>query len=112
MRTHSTLPLLAIGLVALAGCGSSTPADGFEATVMCEQFTKQRLKSPGSAEFSGADETTVTTISGTAPWKYRVVGHVDSQNSFGALVRNTYDCTTVTEDGETWKIDTLNTSKN
>ncbi|MFD9368789.1 hypothetical protein ACFWA6_13945 [Streptomyces sp. NPDC060020] len=113
MHTPRTaMVLTTAALFGLTACGTSAPADGIEATIMCEKFVKQRLKSPGSAEFSGADETTVTTISGSAPWKYKVAGHVDSQNSFGAKVRNTYDCTVVTDDGETWKIDTLNTSHN
>ncbi|MGW7099663.1 hypothetical protein [Streptomyces sp. NPDC054838] len=113
MRTHRTaLVLITTALLTLTACGSSAPADGVEASIMCEKFVKQRLKSPGSAEFSGAAETTVTTISGTAPWKYKVAGHVDSQNSFGAKVGNTYDCTASTPDGETWTLDELDMSKN
>lgn len=113
MRTHhATILLAAASALALTACGSAPPADGVEATIMCEKFVKQRLKSPGSAEFSNAGETKVTTISGSAPWKYQVVGHVDSQNSFGAKVRNTYDCTATTPDGETWNLDSLDMSKN
>lgn len=112
MRTHRTAMMLTAALLTLTACGTSAPASGIEATIMCEKFAKQRLKSPGSAKFSSDSETTVTTISGTAPWKYQVVGHVDSQNSFGALVRNTYDCTAVTADGETWNLDNMTMSKN
>lgn len=109
---HASMTVLAAALLGLTACGSSAPADGIEATIMCERFVKQRLKSPGSAEFSGASETTVTTISGKAPWKYQVSGHVDSQNSFGAKLRNTYGCTASTTDGETWTLDNLDLSKN
>lgn len=113
MRTHHTAAAFtAAALLALTACGSGEPADGIEATIMCEKFVKQRLKSPGSADFSGASDTTVTTISGSAPWKYRVAGHVDSDNSFGASVRNTYDCTASTPDGDTWTLDNLDMSKN
>nr|WSX52212.1 hypothetical protein OG409_26750 [Streptomyces sp. NBC_00974] len=113
MRTHYAVTAVsAAALLALTACGAGAPADGIEATIMCEKFVKQRLKSPGSAEFSGAGETSVTTISGSAPWKYQVAGHVDSQNSFGAKVRNTYDCTASTPDGETWTLDKMDLSKN
>ncbi|MFD3548291.1 hypothetical protein ACFWUW_22275 [Streptomyces sp. NPDC058655] len=113
MRTHRTamMPSTAL-LLLLTACGTSAPADSIEATIMCEKFAEQRLKSPGSAKFSSTGETSVTTISSTSPWKYQVVGHVDSQNSFGALVRNTYDCTAVTADGETWNLDNMTMSKN
>ncbi|MCB5168013.1 hypothetical protein LG634_24695 [Streptomyces bambusae] len=113
MRTHATTTALAAAtLLTLTACGSGEPADGVEATIMCEKFVKQRLKSPGSANFSGASDTSVTAISSSAPWKYQVMGHVDSDNSFGASIRNTYDCTASTPDGETWTLDNLSLSGN
>lgn len=56
------------------------------ATVACRDATKEQLKSPRSAKFS--DES----VSGSAG-SYRVVGSVDAQNTYGALVRARFTCT-------------------
>ena len=61
------------------------------AEIMCQEFVKDRLKSPSSAEFSA-------TTSGLGP-QFVVTGTVDSQNSFGAMMQNRFSCT-VTEDGD------------
>lgn len=50
----------------------------------CQQAVKIWLKSPGSAQFGGE------AVAGRDP--YIVTGWVDSQNGFGALVRNRYQC--------------------
>ena len=52
----------------------------------CEDEVRTRLKSPGTADFSGS-----TAINDGAAWS--VSGSVDSQNAFGGVVRNTFDCT-------------------
>lgn len=72
--------------VALLGC-EPAPDDGtsYGARDACEQFVTKRLKSPGSAEFSGQTENNAGRI-------WTATGSVDSQNSFGGLVRNDYTC--------------------
>jgi hypothetical protein len=62
-----------------------------------EQFIPPHLKAPATAKFSG--DTVV--FDGTA---YQVTGSVDSQNSFGALVRSSFTCT-VHSSGDTWVLD-------
>lgn len=77
---------------------------------MCEDFVKQRLKSPASAEFPGtldSDYAKTTVLSDTKPWKYKVTGVVDSHNSFGAKVRSTYVCTVSTSNDKTWTLDDM-----
>ncbi|WP_418346216.1 DUF2510 domain-containing protein [Rhodococcus pyridinivorans] len=54
----------------------------------CRDAVKNRLKSPSSAEFSGI-ETTQENDAGT---KWTVEGSVDSENTFGASIRNTFTC--------------------
>lgn len=99
--------LIFVGLVA-AGCGVfATLGDddpdptNVDAEIMCERFVKDRLKSPGSAKFSGES----TTQAGGA---WTVKGAVDSQNAFGAMLQNRYTCTVKPRvGGETWDLVTL-----
>ena len=55
----------------------------------CQDAVRERLKSPASARFAGYGDKTVNVI-GDNPWI--VGGVVDSQNSFGALLRSRYQC--------------------
>jgi hypothetical protein len=115
MRTRHITALAAatIALPALTACGSSSskPLDQ-GAAVMCEEFVKERLKSPGSAKFSDVFDTKIKTLSDKKPWKYKVTGYVDSQNSFGASVRNNYVCTISTKDDKNWTLDDLDMTRN
>lgn len=61
--------------------------DELGAQVVCRDFIEDRLKSPASADFSDEDATHVRGRVWT------VTGAVDSENSFGAMIRNTYSCT-------------------
>lgn len=89
MRRLAVLPLLLMAV----GCEVSSDDDsgddsggGFAAEVMCEEFVKQQLKAPGSADFSEQQHNEVGED------KWRVVGVVDSENSFGAKLRADYAC--------------------
>lgn len=55
------------------------------AKIACQDMVRDQLKSPASAKFSDV------TASGIGPWTVR--GRVDSDNSFGASVRNSWECT-------------------
>lgn len=76
------------------------------AVVMCQQFVGDRLKAPGSAKYSGVEDTKITPTSGTHGFK--VVGYVDSENSFGAKLRSDYTCVVRTTDGIEWTLSSLN----
>ncbi|MFD5425222.1 hypothetical protein [Streptomyces sp. NPDC127084] len=110
MRTRTTTAITATLLISLTACGGDGSPDGHSAAIMCEDFVKDRLKSPGTAEFPGvmdSDYAKTTVQSGTKPWKYEVTGVVDSQNGFGATVRSNYVCTVSTKDNETWTLDDM-----
>ena len=89
------------------GCSIEEKPSEYGAQVACEDFVKDRLKSPGTADFSDTERE-----GSGRTWTVR--GSVDSQNSFGAVVRNTYTCKVHATDtkGETWKLDDLQTSGN
>lgn len=66
------------------GGGSSSSDNSVEAQIACENRVKDALKSPSTADFD--DEVT-----GSGP--YTVTGTVDSENSFGAMLRSDFRCT-------------------
>ncbi|NUS29800.1 MAG: hypothetical protein HOV92_37055 [Streptomyces sp.] len=112
MRTRTTIAAATATLTIclVTSCSSDgKPLDG-AAAVMCEDFVKQRLKSPGTADFPGvmdADYANTKVLSDTRPWKYEVTGVVDSQNGFGATVRSNYVCTVSTRDDKTWTLNDM-----
>lgn len=61
----------------------------------CEGYVKDSLKSPSSAEFSG------TTHERTSEYGFIMRGAVDSQNGFGSMIRNDYECT-INQIGDKW----------
>jgi hypothetical protein len=70
------------------------------ATVMCEDFVEERLKAPSTADFSGVFDTTVTGTDDS----YTVVGHVDAENSFGAMIRSNYTCNIRDNGDDSWTL--------
>lgn len=73
-----------------------------QAQLQCRTFVKEALKSPSSAHFS--DEQ--VTGSGQV---WTVTGGVDSDNSFGASIRNSYSCTVQVDpnDSDNWTLESL-----
>ncbi|QYM63489.1 hypothetical protein [Microbacterium sp. Se5.02b] len=62
----------------------------------CEDAIKERLKAPATAEF-------VSAATGSGTWT--VSGTVDAENSFGAKLRSTYQCSVVIDsEKETVKV--------
>jgi hypothetical protein len=70
----------------------------FDAERVCQDFVKDRLVAPATAEFE-------SSVSGLGP-EYTVTGTVDAQNALGATVRNDFSCT-VRGDGSTWRLSSL-----
>lgn len=101
MITRGTVALAAM-LTCLTGCGGSSepydPNNEYELEAQCEGFVDGRLKAPATAEY---DLTAVTDGSG-----WTVTGTVDSQNSFGALVRNNVMCA-IHFEGDTAHLDDI-----
>lgn len=85
-----------VALLALAGCtsGGETAQPAASASFdakgtlieACHRAVQAELKSPGSAQFSNeiAEQKTEQ--------QWQVLGTVDSQNGFGALLRSSYLC--------------------
>jgi hypothetical protein len=90
--------IVAVGVVVFGGLiwvSHHSTADedgGAYVKVACRDWVKDRLKAPTSADFS---QESVSRNGQT----YVVTGAVDSANSFGAPIRNTYRCE-ATHDGE------------
>jgi hypothetical protein len=58
----------------------------YSACLVSHDFVKDRLKAPASAKFQNCGDATVV-VTGS---RYKVESHVDSQNSFGAMLRSQY----------------------
>lgn len=65
--------------------GSSKPS-GHQAQSACERAVTGILKSPSSADFGGWQRRE------NADGTYEISGYVDSQNSFGAVLRAQFSC--------------------
>ena len=87
--------LSVISLSIKSGCSGSDKVKEYtklNALIASQNFVETRLTSPSSAEFSYDYENKVQKINDTT---FRVVGWVDSQNRFGAMVRSNYTCTII-----------------
>lgn len=78
------------------GSGSSKPS-GHQAQSACERAVTGILKSPSSADFGGWQRRE------NADGTYEISGYVDSQNSFGAVLRAQFSCS-VDSSGDRAKI--------
>jgi hypothetical protein len=87
--------LIAIAIDENTNGGGDAPSigDSYGAQFACEQFVEDRLKSPGTAEFTDQTETNDGV-------EWTSIGSVDSQNTFGGVVRNDYVCVVQYEGGE------------
>jgi hypothetical protein len=102
--SFGTVGTLAIGFIVWASSYDAPPetvdpfVEQFDAQRVCQDFVMDRLKAPSTAEFD-------TDVSGVGP-EYTVTGTVDSENSFGAMLRSQFTCT-VRGDGTTWHLVSL-----
>lgn len=74
--------------------GDDAPSD-FEAEYQCQEWAREKLQAPSTAEFSDT-----TSTGGPASWQ--VSGTVDAENGFGAKLRATWSCS-IRLDGDTWR---------
>ena len=63
--------------------------DEMDAYVETQLYIKDQLKSPATAEFGGSESENLTRLSDSS---FSIQGYVDSQNSFGGLMRADYAC--------------------
>ena len=71
--------------------GSSSPKPENYAISVSWAFVRAGLKSPTTADFGRIRTHQKYSIEGK-PDTWEVRGHVDSQNSFGAMIRSNYTC--------------------
>ena len=70
---------------------------------MCQVFVKDNLKAPKTAEFPSYTNASVS-VSGN---KYSVNSYVNSENSFGAMIRTNIICVVEPFSGDQWKLVSL-----
>lgn len=63
--------------------------DKYDAYYDSRQFITQKLKAPGTAKFNDMNEGLITQVNDST---FVIRGTVDSENSFGALLRANYAC--------------------
>jgi hypothetical protein len=63
-----------------------------DAYYYAKEFVKDRLVSPYTAVFPQRSECPVCTVIKKSGKLYRVMGYVDAQNRYGAMVRMSYLC--------------------
>lgn len=91
-----------IAAIALCAWGVSRDDEStgeFTAQAVCEDFVRDRLKAPATAEFSNIKR------SGSGP-NWTVTGTVDAENLFGAKLRMNWSCS-LRLDGDTWRLVSL-----
>lgn len=67
---------------------ASNIADRSDACFMSQKFVRQNLKAPTTAEFPAWTEENCNARQINGTWKVR--SYVDSQNSYGAMIRSDY----------------------
>jgi len=80
-----------------ARCGSGNYHDAY---FYGKEYVKRNLKAPSSAKFGSYGNSSVQHYKGC---KFVVNGYVDSQNSFGAMLRSNYSVT-LTPNGLNWTL--------
>lgn len=82
---------LLLRIMVFVGSGDSKTCDKYVAVVKSERVIKSILKSPSTAEFPNTSEYTIATDGDTS---WTVIGYVDAQNGFGAMLRSQWivDC--------------------
>lgn len=103
-KTIGILIFIAVVILLMWACfkstsgGSSTPTTKSEnskqntAYLGAQQTVKKMLKAPSTAKFPYPSDSDVS-IKKLAEDKYFISSYVDSENSFGAMIRNTFTVT-------------------
>jgi hypothetical protein len=105
MHSQSTAVVLLTGLaLSLTACGSHGP-DDYDAYKACENWVEQQLRAPGTADFSGHNDSKIVKTGNG----YDIDGYVDSENGFGAQIRTNWSCS-VALSGDHWTLVNLNVS--
>jgi hypothetical protein len=74
------------------------------ALVMCEDFIKDRLIAPSTAEFPWSFDNYQVHRLIDRENGYNIEGRFDSQNAFGAMIRSIFSCKVQNTTGDTWEL--------
>lgn len=75
---------------------------------MAKDFVKDRLLTPGVAQWPEASKTNVQRdVQSLSDQRYEVNSWVDSQNSFGALLRKKYRCVVKQVSADEWTLESF-----
>lgn len=101
MRSLYVLIGVALVFMFVAKCSTDVSTQDrapneYNAQAQCKRWVEERLKAPSTAKFSNEQRTPT----GVGSWT--ISGTVDSQNSFGAMVRNDWSCK-IAADGDMWR---------
>lgn len=88
----SALLLLVFVILAVGSTDSDWKTEDNKgmAYIMMEDFVKQRLKAPSTADFPGVFDGQLDHVTAIGNQTYRIVSYVDAQNSFGAQIRTKF----------------------
>jgi hypothetical protein len=78
-----------------------------DAELICQQFIEKRLKAPATAKYAPLGNEDAVEFLGENT--YKVFSYVDSQNSFGAMLRTKYLCIVQYIGDDNWKLISLAT---
>lgn len=79
--------------------GSNGGASKSDALFECQNAVKAKLKSPSSVQFAHYGDSTITEVRDNT---FRITSHVDSQNSFGAMMRSDFSCECQYKSKDNW----------
>ncbi len=87
--------------------GENYKIDKIMACVMAQSFVEPYLKSPGSADFQNCGGYDKANTNYAGDQIYGIVGYVDAQNSFGALIRVRYIVEITDNQDNTWHLNDI-----
>jgi hypothetical protein len=91
-----------------AGASRERYGDKIGAWIIAQDFVKEQLVSPGSADFGGwLDQTADQCVTDLGQGHYVVRGWVDSQNKFGAKLRSHFTCTVEYLGHDKWRCESI-----
>lgn len=75
--------------------------DGYMAYAKAERAVKAALKAPSTAKFPGYSSVQISVLPNC---QYIVMGYVDAQNSFGAMIRSSFAVKLQEFDNDRWDV--------
>ena len=96
--------IIACVLDAMGVTGNTFKDSEISAYVVSQDFVSRRLKCPSTAKFPSMRNI---GIQHNDNGSYTIAAYVDSQNSFGAMIRTRYLCTVRNTHGSSWVCDEL-----